>query len=244
MITENTPTYRAAGKMLEEKRRNLFWTPCAVYCIDRILEDFLKIKWVGECMDNGKKLTKFIYNRAWLLNLMKNEFTGGKEILSPAVTRFATSFVSLQSLFDHRNNLKRMFQSNTWLSSRFSKLDEGKEVENIVLNSTFWKKVLYVRKSVDPILEVLLQMDSDGSLSMASIYNDMYRAKIKIKIIHGNDVRKYGPFWSAIDNHWNLFHHPLYMAAYFLNPSYRYRTDFVEVRPDIMVICTYHVFDA
>ncbi|KAL5706427.1 hypothetical protein ACHQM5_024595 [Ranunculus cassubicifolius] len=228
VITENTASYRAAGKMLEEKRRSLFWTPCAVYCIDRILEDFLKIKWVGECMDKGKKITKFIYNRAWLWNLMKNEFTGSREVLCPAVTKCATSFVTLQCLLDHRTNLKRMFQSNKWHCSRFSKLDEGKEVENIVLNSMFWKKVQYVRKSVEPVLQVLLKMDIDGNLSMASIYNDMYRAKLAIKVIHGDDVRKYGPFWSAIDNHWSSFHHPLYMAAYFLNPSYRYRPDFVE----------------
>ncbi|KAF5180585.1 hAT transposon superfamily [Thalictrum thalictroides] len=228
VITENTAAYKAAGKMLEEKRRTLFWTPCAVYSIDRILEDFQDIKWVGECMDKGKKITKFIYNRIWLLNLMKREFTGGTEIICPSVTRFATSFVTLQSLLNHRNDLKRMFESNKWLSSRFAKLDEGKEVENIVLNSTFWKKVQYVRKSVDPVLQVLLKMDSDGSLSMASIYNDMYRAKLAIKAIHGDDVRKYGPFWNVIDNHWSSFHHPLYMAAYFLNPSYRYRPDFVE----------------
>jgi hypothetical protein len=41
--------------MLEEKRRKLFWTPCATHCIDQMLEDFLKIKCVGECMEKGQK---------------------------------------------------------------------------------------------------------------------------------------------------------------------------------------------
>ncbi|XP_077232698.1 uncharacterized protein LOC143870117 [Tasmannia lanceolata] len=234
VITENTASYRAAGKILEEKRRNLFWTPCATNCIDRMLEDFVKIKWVGECMDKGKKITKFIYNRTWLLNLMRKEFTEGKELVRPAVTRFATSFVTLQSLLDHRAGLKRLFQSKKWISSHFAKLEEGKEVEKIVLNSTFWKKMQYVKKSVDPIVQVLRKVDSDQCLSMPSIYNDMYRAKLAIKAIHGDDVRKYGPFWSVIDNHWiSLFHHPLYVAAYFLNPSYRYRSDFI-LHPEVI----------
>ncbi|XXG80382.1 hypothetical protein AAC387_Pa09g1268 [Persea americana] len=111
---------------------------------------------------------------------------------------------------------------------------EGNEVEKIVLNPTFWKKMQYVRKSVDPIVQVLQKVDTAEGLPMPSIYHDMYRAKLAIKAIHGDDERKYGPFWCVIANHWNsLFHHPLYMAAYFLNPSYRYRSDFIA-HPEVI----------
>lgn len=216
--------------MLEEKRRSLFWTPCAAYCIDQILEDFVKIKWVRECIDKGQKIAKFIYNRIWLLNLMKKEFTAGKELLRPAVTKFATNFLTLRSLLDHRAALRRMFQSNKWISSQLAKSDEGKEVEKIVFNSTFWKKMQYVKNSVDPVVQMLKKVDSNEGLSMPSIYNDIYRAKHAIKAIHGDDERKYGPFWSVIDNYCSaVFQHPLYVAAYFLNPSYRYRPDFMAV---------------
>ena len=150
--------------MLEDKRENLFWTPCAAYCIDRMLEDFVKIKLVRECMEKSQKLTKMIYNQIELLNLMKKEFTGGQELLRPSVTQYASSFSTLQSLLDHRIGLKKMFQSNKWLSLRFSKSDEGKEVEKIVLNATFWKNMQYVRKSVDPIMQVFQKNSIDESL--------------------------------------------------------------------------------
>ncbi|GMH29710.1 hypothetical protein Nepgr_031553 [Nepenthes gracilis] len=234
IVTLNTPSYKAAGKMLEDKRRNLFWTPCAAYCIDQILEDFMKLKMVGDCVEKARKITKFIYSRTWMLNLMKKEFTGGQELLKPAITRHAASFVTLKGLVDHRIDLKRMFLSNSWLSSRFSKSEEGKEVEKIVLSSTFWKKMQYIWKSVDPILQVLKKVESHGSLSMPCIYNDMNKAKFSIKTISGNDARKYGPFWSVIDINWSsLFHHPLCVAAYFLNPAYRYRSDHVA-NPEVM----------
>lgn len=234
VITKNTASFKSAGKMLEEKRRNLFWTPCAVHSIDRMLEDFLKIKCVGECVDKAKRITRFIYNSTWLLSFMKKEFTRGQEILRPAVTKFATCFLTLQSLLDHRIGLRRMLQSNKWLSSRLAKSDEGKEVEKIVLNVTFWKKVQYVRKSLEPVADVVQKIYSDDSRSMPFLYNDMFRAKHVIKTIHGDDMRKYGPFWSVIDSHWSsLFHHPLYMAAYFLNPSYRYRPDFI-MHPEVV----------
>ncbi|KAM0962421.1 hypothetical protein PS2_021326 [Malus domestica] len=228
VITPNTPSYKAAGKMLEEKRKNLFWTPCATSCIDQMLEDFLRIRCVAECMETGQKVTKLIYNHVWLLNFMKSDFTQGKELLRPSITRFASSFATLQSLLDHKTGLKRMFQSNKWISSQCSKSFEGKQVENIVLNAAFWKKLQFVRNSVNPIMQILQKVESGDCLSMSSIYNDMCRAKIAIKAIHGNKVHKYEPFWSVIESHWNsLFYHPVYVAAYYLNPSYRYRPDFM-----------------
>ncbi|CAN4123247.1 unnamed protein product [Withania somnifera] len=228
VITQNTPNYQAAGKMLEEKRRNLFWTPCAAYCIDRILEDFVKIKWVRECMEKGQKITKFIYNRFWLLSLMKKEFTAGQELLKPSLTLYSSTFATVQSLLGHRNGLKRMFQSNKWLSSRYSKLEDGKEVEKIVLNATFWRKMQYVWKSVDPILEVFQKINSNESHSIPFIYNNIDQAKLAIRTNHNDDEDKYQNFLDIIDSNWNsLSHHPLYLAAHFLNPSYRYRPDFV-----------------
>lgn len=220
--------------MIEDKRKNIFWTPCATHCIDRVLEDFMKIKLVSECIEKAQTVTKFIYNRIWLLNLMKKEFTGGQDILRPSLTRHAAGFLSLQGILDHRNGLKRMFQSNKWILCRFSKSDEGKEVEKIILHSTFWKKMQYVRKSVDPVLQALQKVYSDSNLSMPYIYNEIHKAKLAIKCIHGDDARKYGAFWSVIDIHCNsLFHHPLCVAAYYLNPAYRYRPDYVA-NPEVV----------
>ncbi|KAL9253879.1 hypothetical protein AKJ16_DCAP12653 [Drosera capensis] len=232
VVTQNTPCYEIAGKMLEEKRRNLFWTPCAIYCIDKMLEELIEIKVVAECIEKGQRITRFIYNRLWLLKLMKKEFTGGQDLLRPAITRSVASFAALQKLIAQRSGLKRLFSSNKWLSSRFSKSDEGKEVEKIVLSDAFWKKMRFIWRTVEPIVLVLKKAESTGSSAMPYIYNDIHRAKHAIKSINGNDVRKYGPFW--IDNHSSsMCHHPLYLAAYFLNPAYRYRADYI-MNPEMM----------
>ncbi|KAL0916506.1 hypothetical protein M5K25_014025 [Dendrobium thyrsiflorum] len=234
VITENTDCFRSAGKLLEENRRCLFWTPCAIYCIDQILEDFLKIKWVAESISKGQTITKFIYNNDWLLNLMREDFTGGRELLRSAATRFATSFFTLQSLLAHRPALKRLFQSSKWLSSQLAKSEEGTEVEKVVMNSTFWKKMQYISKTVDPLLNVIKKAETREALPMPFIYNDICRVKLAIKAIHGEDERKYSPFLNVIDSYWeSLFHQPLYLAAYFLNPSFRYRPDFMA-RPEVI----------
>ncbi|XP_074559699.1 uncharacterized protein LOC141815646 [Curcuma longa] len=234
VITENTACYKAAGKLLEEKRKTIFWTPCASYCINQILEDFTKIKWVRECLEKGQKITRLIYNHTWLLNLLKKEYTAGKELLRPSITKFATNFLTLQCMLDHRTALERMLHSAKWISSQVAKSDEGKEVENIISTSKFWKKMQYVCKSVDPVVRLLIKVGANDSFSMPSIYNDIYRAKLDIRSVHADDERKYAPFWGAIDNHWNSsFHHPLYVAAYFLNPSCRYHSDFMAI-PEVI----------
>lgn len=39
VVTDGASNFVAAGKMLEEKRTKLFWSPCAAHCLDLILED-------------------------------------------------------------------------------------------------------------------------------------------------------------------------------------------------------------
>lgn len=186
---------------------------------------------VEECIGRGKKITRFIYNHPWLLNLMKKEFTGGRDLVRPAISRHATSFFTLQNLLEHRMNLRGLFQSDKWLSSDIVKLNGAKEITKFVLNSpNLWKKMQFVRKSVDPIIQVLQRVDTEDGFLMPSIYNDMYRAKLAIKAVHGDDPRKYGSYWNVLDSHSSLFTHPLFVGAYYLNPAYHYSSDFIQVK--------------
>ncbi|GKB16387.1 uncharacterized protein Tco_0850310 [Tanacetum coccineum] len=43
VVTDNGANYVAAGKLLEVKRPNLYWTPCAAHCIDLMLEEVAKL---------------------------------------------------------------------------------------------------------------------------------------------------------------------------------------------------------
>ncbi|RWR71850.1 hypothetical protein CKAN_00003400 [Cinnamomum micranthum f. kanehirae] len=48
IVTNNGANFKAAGRMLENKRPHLFWTPCATHCIDLIMEDIGKKKKIAE----------------------------------------------------------------------------------------------------------------------------------------------------------------------------------------------------
>ena len=101
------------GRLLMEKHPSLFWSPCAAHCIDLMLEDVGKIPLIKEVVDQARSITKFIYNHAWVLSLMRRCMRN-RELLRPRITRFATNFISLQSLLRVQFELKQMFVRDEW----------------------------------------------------------------------------------------------------------------------------------
>ncbi|XP_073024247.1 uncharacterized protein [Primulina eburnea] len=97
VVTDSEGANKAAGAKLMMERPHLFWSPCAAHCLDLILEDVGKMEKVKKCIEKAKQITSFIHNSDKLVNLMKT-FTNDRELLRPGITRFATEFISIESL--------------------------------------------------------------------------------------------------------------------------------------------------
>ncbi|XP_042443946.1 uncharacterized protein LOC122029053 [Zingiber officinale] len=164
-----------------------------------MLEDIAKLKIFSDTIEHAKMVVKFLYGHGTILSLMR-KYTNGKEILRPAVTRFATSFFTLQR----------------------------KVVKRIVINDpNFWPHVAFCVKSVVPLVSVLREVDSEERSAMGYIYELMDKAKETIKFNCGGVDRKYKPIWKKIDSRWTpQLHHPLHAAGYYLNPQLRYEERF------------------
>ncbi|KAL0456378.1 UNVERIFIED_CONTAM: hypothetical protein Slati_0977000 [Sesamum latifolium] len=107
VVTDNESSFRAAGEMLMQKRKHLFWSPCAAHCIDLMLEDIGKMKSVKATIDEAKRITSFIYNSDKIVNLMKI-YTKDRELLRPGISRFATEYIALKSLIRHQMELRQL----------------------------------------------------------------------------------------------------------------------------------------
>ncbi|XP_058774187.1 uncharacterized protein LOC131648448 [Vicia villosa] len=181
IVTDNAANYKAAGTMLMEKRKKLYWTPCAAHCIDLMLEDFeKKISVHSETISKGKKITQFIYSKPSLISLLQIH-TKGKDLVRPAVTRFATSYLTLGCLMENKGGLIRMFTSYEWTVTKFAKTSEGKQVEEVVMDKEFWKDIVICCKGAYPLIKVLRLVDSDEMPAMGLIYEAMDQAKEKIQ---------------------------------------------------------------
>ena len=144
-----------------------------------MLEDMRKLDWIKETIDSARSITKFIYNHAVVLSLMRR-FIGDKELVRPAITSFATSFISLQSLLTSMWELQGMFLSPEWRALSFSNKPEGQAIFRLVAyQESFWDAVKEVCTITEPLVKVLRLVDGDKP-TMGYLYEAMDRAKESI----------------------------------------------------------------
>lgn len=208
VVTDNASNYKAAGDLLMEKRKKLYWTPCGAHCIDLMLEDFEnKIKMHATTITKGRKITAFIYSRTMLIAWLR-EFTEGKDLIRPAVTRFATAYLTLSCLEQHKGALINMFSSVKWKASRFASLIDGKRVQDIVMDSKgFWPNVVACLKAAMPLIKVLRMVDSDDKPAMPFIYAQMEQAKERIKDNFNKVKKRYVSDQTNMSTHFYSIYH-------------------------------------
>ncbi|XP_057838277.2 uncharacterized protein LOC131048360 [Cryptomeria japonica] len=226
VVTDNAASYVAAGKLLMERHPKIFWSPCAAHCLDLMLEDIGKLGWVKECVERAKNICKFIYNHALVLSIMR-QYTGERELARPGITRFASNFLTLKSLLKSKASLRRMFVGEEWTSSSYATTTAGMDVVDCIFDEPgFWTPCAEIMQVTEPLVVLLRVVDGEKP-AMGYIYEGMDRAKEAIRSIYAGVEDKYRPIWDIIDRRWhNQLHRPIHAAAYYLNPSFRFRADF------------------
>nr|CAD1823691.1 unnamed protein product [Ananas comosus var. bracteatus] len=220
VISDNASANMAAANLLRAERPNIFWTPCAAHCIDLMLEDIGKFRQVKNTITKARMVTVFLYGHTITLSMMR-KFTQKKDLVRTGVTRFATAFLSLQSIMLKRNELRTMFTSKDWDECKWSKKEVGKRIQQIVLSNKFWNGVSLTLKLFEPLVYVLRRVDGDKVPSMGYVYGDLENAKKEIALHMDNDEKKYRPVWNIIDSRFNdKLKTPLHKAGYFLNPLF------------------------
>ncbi|KAE8686406.1 3-hydroxyisobutyryl-CoA hydrolase 1-like [Hibiscus syriacus] len=227
--------YVAVGRLLMAKRPHLYWTPCAAHCLDLMLEDIGKISKVRVTLKRAMTLNGFIYSRTGVVNMMR-KFTGKRELVRPAINRFATAYITLCSIKVQKANLRKMFSSNEWRKSKYSKEHGGKRVASIVLKPTFWSTIMYILKMTGPLVKVLRLVDGEKRPAMAYVYEAMDRAKEAIVNSFNNVENKYKDVFAIIEKRWDCqLHQPLHAVGCYLNPQLFYSNPQIQEDKEVMI---------
>ncbi|XP_070668923.1 uncharacterized protein [Malus domestica] len=136
VVTDNASNNMAAANMMRKKRPNMFWTSCATHTLNLMLQGIGNLPRFKGVIDKAKAFTIFIYAHHKTLALMRKH-TKKRDIIRPGVTRFATSFLTLQSLMDKKKDLKVMVASEEWEQCKHVKTTKGKVAYATVLSSHF-----------------------------------------------------------------------------------------------------------
>ncbi|XP_075503611.1 uncharacterized protein LOC142540977 [Primulina tabacum] len=220
VVTDNASCNVRAGRLLENNFPHLYWTPCAAHCLDLMLEEIFKIPNLKKLHERALMVNGYIYNRPQLLSMMR-EFIGQRDMVRTAKTHFATAFLTLKRFQVQQANLRKMFTSEKWSKSRYSREAAGKRVAEVILMPSFWKTTVFALKVGGPLLKVLRLVDGEKRSPMGYIYEAMDRAKEAIAASFNNNEEKYRGIFEIIDKRWNVqLHHPLHAAGYFLNPEF------------------------
>ncbi|CAH1445099.1 unnamed protein product [Lactuca virosa] len=115
-----------------------------------------------------------------------------KDLLRPAATRFATAFLTLESMYELKQPLQQMFVSTEWSNCAWAKNSDGIVFKKIVMDEVyFWPSVVYSMKTTKPMVHVLRLVNGEKESAMAYIYGAMDECKEKIAINFDGDVASY-----------------------------------------------------
>ncbi|PNY02045.1 hypothetical protein L195_g025349 [Trifolium pratense] len=228
VVMDNAANYVAAERKIHEKYDSIFWSPCAAHCLNLLLKDISRMPHVAELASKASKVTVFVYNHIVFLSwLRKREHW--REIVRPGVTRFATTFITLKSLYDRKNDLQALMVDKHFTSHKLAKSTAGKMVSAIVLDSSFWSNCFMIAKIMAPIIKLLKIVDGDERPSMGYVYDGMQRVKNSIENMFRNRKTAYQPYTDIIMARWDKhLKRDLHAAAYFFNPVFQYGHDFNE----------------
>ncbi|XP_020680610.1 uncharacterized protein LOC110098209 [Dendrobium catenatum] len=170
-ITDNATNYKKASELLHEKYGNIYWSPCVAHCINLILKDIGSMPYITELARKASNVTIFIYNHAFILAWLRKT-KDWTEIVRPGVIRFATTFITLKSVHDHKHDLQAFITSKAYIDSKLSKTMKGKEAASIILDAKFLDDRFIISKLSEPLIRLLRIVDADEKPSLGYLYDD------------------------------------------------------------------------
>ncbi|XP_025625660.1 uncharacterized protein [Arachis hypogaea] len=189
VVTDNAANYVSAGKLIHENYPNIFWSPCAAHCINLILKDIASMPHIADFASRASKLRK---RKDW------------KEIVQPGVTRFAIVFITLKSIYDHKEHLQALVVDKYFTSHKLSKSVNGKMVSSIILDSKFWDDCITTVMLVSSLIKLLRLVDANEKPSLGEWWrlhdgSAPNLQKMVIRLLHQTSSS------SGCERNWSLF---------------------------------------
>eukprot|EP00253_Pinus_taeda_P034313 PITA_34313 len=204
VITDNTPTCKAAGAIIEDKYPNIFWSGCLVHTMNLLMHDIIKnknqqYKWIGDLSKRGKKMIKFITNHSNTHGLFRSH--SRLELLKIAKTRFASYYLIFRHLLKVRESLASMVSSPHW-----------QVLKERATNATD-------RQGFEQVEETTL--DDKDKPTIGEVYEQMDTMLGQIKYTVQKDYPNlYTLIHNCVCTRWNKLNVPLHASAYILMPKY------------------------
>ncbi|GBG84158.1 hypothetical protein CBR_g38132 [Chara braunii] len=223
VIMDNAAVCVRAGRLVEDTFPMIFHVLCVAHCFDLVLHDVGKMEWVARTVGKANDLVKFINNHQRVRDVYCIH-SGGRQLLRPATTRFATNFHMFDRLRKQRKALVAMVTTDErWTTTLVPHAQRSTfhEMEDVLLDAAgFWKNVNKAINAVYDIVLLLKVVDGNGP-TISRVYAKMDRIVERLRVNKDLTAEDREEIEVMVMRRWNAMTTPLHCAALFLDPEYR-----------------------
>ncbi|GBG85994.1 hypothetical protein CBR_g40807 [Chara braunii] len=179
------------------------------------------IPWVEHAVQRALDLAKFLVNHGRVHDLLHDE-SNGKVVARPGATRFATNFITVDSLQPLYLPLKSCVTKPAWKSGIELPGQRHllKAATDSILDDSFWAGIEKVQETSKELLALLKLVDRPGP-TISKVYGRLDVAVEKLRASEFFTDTENDELEEIVMRRWNTMNSPLHCAAMFLDSEYK-----------------------
>ena len=231
VITDNASNCHHMGRLVEAEFPAIIWTPCASHCLDLLMEDISKLRWVRKVVKQATSIVTFFTTKVKVLEMFRAH--SSLELKKPSSTRFAYMWLLLERLYDVRSSLRQTVVSTLWNEWDDHDSDDARVMQRVCLREDFWQQVRGIVIVVTPFYRVLRMTDSEGS-TMGLLVHFFREAVAEVRACTIIIESQRTHVLDIVEKRWKWMCKPIHGFAASVHPAYKSPTicNDIELRSD------------
>lgn len=225
IVTDNAPTCKVAGRIVETAYPHIFWSGCVAHILSLLLKDMVKsrnpsLAFVANCYKKVKGVTNYLKNHSSSLYMFRTfpELDG----FQAKKRRYGQHFLVLERVLRVKNALINMVLCEEWdklKRGRSHSKMEHDEVRKAILDDDFWKNLRTTVTFMRLIWDMICYCDSDRAC-IGEVYQriDDMLGSLNFALPDNAELRRVIQYLVA--ERWDKADIPLFTVAYVLTPHY------------------------
>jgi hypothetical protein len=237
-VTDNAPVMGKARDTLttdaayKERWEHITHNGCLLHWLDLLMEDICSLPFVDTVLETARTVSKYFRNHQMaadiLRKLQKEHYGTTWEPPLPGDTRCGTKYIVLRWVVKSWSALQAAVTDAQWK-------DEATSPKNLVLSEKTHAQFMTVKDLLKPVWGVLRLADTDGAAFTPYVYPKMLAVQKYLKEFNTVERPEKLPAAAhqkavkAVADRWQELHHPIYSAAWQLNPATTTPTNWKDI---------------
>ncbi|GMF51442.1 unnamed protein product [Phytophthora fragariaefolia] len=172
VLSDNASNMSAAWELLE-RTRPMFGGGCAAHMLNLLIQDVCQVDYFKAVQAKVLDITSYVRDHHAVLSqfvttLRETSSSHRRALVVPVCTRWNSLHACFLRIYENKSVLKKLLTEPQFTalitrlaSSKPAKLKLGR-VKNSIGDSSFWRKLEQIIAFLDPMIEALLELESDN----------------------------------------------------------------------------------